>query len=119
MAAASNTKKSLPKPCIFRNSMRMTVSIADAAVFRSGVAQSSAKVLPYKENKKGAYAPRNGIECEGWMREEHAQHEHRRVLRPRRAQCLHCGLRPAALQSRLACHAARGSARRQRRRRLR
>src|ERR1700761_3105605 len=99
MAAASNTRKSLPSPCIFRNSMRMSGSIADAANFRSGVAQCLAKVLPYKHNKKGAYAPRNGIEREGRMRQEHAQHQYSRVLRARRAQCLHRGLRPTTIQS--------------------
>src|ERR1700720_3169781 len=51
MAAASNTRKSLPKPCIFRNSMRIPASIADAANFRSGVAYCALDVLPYEHNK--------------------------------------------------------------------
>jgi hypothetical protein len=34
-----------------------------------------------KTTKSGDYAPRNGFECEGRMRQEHSGDQHRRVFR--------------------------------------
>src|SRR5208337_2657984 len=50
---ASKTKKSLPKPCIFKNSMRIETAYhsIDALSFRSGGCAGGLRVLPYRKTK--------------------------------------------------------------------
>jgi len=67
-----------------------------------------------KNNNVGNYAPCNGSEREGWVRQEYSGHEYRGALCTRGARGLHCGLRSAALQPGLAGAAAGGFAGHQR-----
>src|SRR5208282_4630694 len=83
---ASKTKKSLPRPCIFENSMRIGASIAQAPRcrergMRRGLRKGSPGLTFRKNNNDGSYAPHHGLEFEGWVWKEHARHQSRGIFR--------------------------------------
>src|ERR1700688_253683 len=72
-AGASNTKKSLPSPCIFKNSMRIWQwSIAHAPLCREqGLRKLPSSFTLRKTTKPGIHATRDGFELQGRLRQEH------------------------------------------------